>query len=125
MTTTIITELSSADLCEWMQPTDSLTVIEFFASWCIYHQLTRRKLERLSAAMAEKGCVTRTGAIDALGNEEALQAVGITQIPSIGCYWDAKSLLWIGDTDLDVMLEDFDSAHEHNFDSENWLRLPN
>ncbi len=112
MPTPMITELSAEDLGTWMRPDDSICIIEFYASWCIYHQLTRRKLERFSSALAKEGHVPHAGAIDALGNEEALQAVGIKQIPCIGCYWNAHSLLWVGDTDLDVMLEDFGSVFE-------------
>lgn len=99
----LTSELSSQGLIRWTQPSEKIRIVEFYASWCIYHFLTKRKLQMLHEALGQD---VFAGSIDSVGNEELFTELGVTQVPSIGFFRGSDRLVWVGDTDLEVMLED-------------------
>lgn len=107
-----IQELTSRQLQDWMLPSDEARIVEFYASWCIYHLLTFRKLQQLSNALSD---VQSIGRIDCLGNESLFETFEIDQIPTIGYFCGETRLVWVGDTDLDLILSEIArvSKNEH------------
>ncbi len=106
-----IEKLSPQKLTEWLSDPSHPCLIEFHASWCIYHLLTIRRLQNLSDQLGPK---VRAGSIDSVGNEALFSQLGIKIIPTIGYFIDGRSQHWIGDTDIEVMLEDIAAIQQPN-----------
>ncbi|HBE69790.1 MAG TPA: hypothetical protein DDW52_16720 [Planctomycetaceae bacterium] len=100
-----IESLTSDTIDDWLESSSDFRIVEYYASWCIYHLLTRRKLEQLGRALESMNLPVRLGAIDSLGNESAFERLGIQRVPTICCYTSLQRIMWVGDTDLDLMLE--------------------
>lgn len=112
-----IRSLSAAELVSWTAGDDPPRIVEFFASWCIYHLLTKRKLEQLQLAL---GGIIAAGSIDCTGNEERFLSLGINQIPAIGYFSDTVKLIWFGDTEVEFMLADIQKAYQEKANQENY-----
>ena len=96
-------DLDEAGLVQFLQ-SHELCLIEFYGSWCLYHLLTKRK----HALLAEKNeNLMQAAAFDVVGSERLAEQLGIEFIPSIVLFHKSeKAIEWIGDTDLEVMVEE-------------------
>ncbi len=97
-----IEKLTAETLMNWLEDPACPCLIEFHASWCIYHLLTKRKMQSLSEMLDQD---IRVGSIDSVGNEDFFRSIGIQMIPSIAYFDGTQRHVWVGDTDLDVILE--------------------
>ena len=107
----VIEKLSPQTLMQWLNDPQHPCLIEFHASWCIYHLLTIRRLQNLSQQL---GPEVRAGSIDSVGNEALFTQLGIKIIPTIGYFEGGQRQMWVGDTDLEVMLEDIAALKQTN-----------
>ncbi len=96
-----ISKLTPEEAIHWMKTSDGTRIIEIYASWCIYHMLTIRKLELLQPHLPED---VQFGSVDVVGHEAAFLAEGIDQVPTIVFQQAEHQLRWVGDTDLEIIL---------------------
>lgn len=105
--TASIETIDVGNLNAWINHLEQPRLIEFYASWCIYHMLTRKNLERLAEVFGKDFVV---GSIDCLGNEGIFRSHGIWQIPAIGFYYKSFQKIWFGYADLDLMISEIRQA---------------
>lgn len=106
-----IEKLSPQKLMQWISDPSHPCLIEFHASWCIYHLLTIRRLQNLSQRL---GASVRAGSIDSVGNEALFSQLGFEIIPAIAYFAAGQRQQWVGDTDLEVMLEGIAALQQAN-----------
>ena len=100
-------KLNAEELESWWSNRASPRLVEFYAPWCIYHLLTKKKIEALQHAL---GNDVELGEFEVTGYEELVSSYGIQHVPTM-VYIDAGiQLTWAGDTDLCVMLSDIAKA---------------
>ncbi len=97
----VIDFLSKEQVERWLSSHDRPCLIEFYATWCIYHLLTVKKLKRLHEAL---GDTFSAGSFNVVDHEGFVGQYGIDQIPTIMYQDGTRRLTWVGDTDIEIML---------------------
>lgn len=100
-------KLSAEELESWWSNRASPRLIEFYAPWCIYHLLTKKKIEALQQAL---GNDVELGEFEVSGFEGLVSSYGIQHVPTMAYMETGIQLTWAGDTDLCVMLSDIAKA---------------
>ncbi len=96
----MVQQLDSVSLVAWWKHQPNVRLIEIYASWCIYHYLTSKKVIALAAEFTGQVDV---GRFDIVGHEELVKSLGITAVPGIVLLAGEHRKVWYGDTDLDLI----------------------
>ncbi len=105
-----ISVLTPGQLQDWLSLEMPPRAVEIYGGWCIYHLLTKRKMEMLQAHFVDcdSNNFVAFGCFDSVGNEHLLTRLGITQVPTIIYLEGRDRVSWRGDVDLQVMVEQID-----------------